>query len=175
MTIVYGIKNCSTVQKALKSLDDKNIKYTFWDYKKQGIDKEHLSLWCNKFGWEKVLNRAGQMWAKANEEEKLKVVDKESAIEFMLKTPTSIKRPIIETGKDLTLGFKAESKDPLHGITLQAILEYLFQKYGWETLAQKINIKCFSSNPSVKSSLTFLRKTPWAREKVENLYIISIK
>ncbi len=61
--------------------------------------------------------------------------------------------------------------DPLHGMTLQAILERLVAQYGWEELGQKIRIRCFQSDPSVKSSLTFLRKTPWAREKVEKLYL----
>lgn len=61
--------------------------------------------------------------------------------------------------------------DPLHGKTLQYILEYLLDVYRWEGLAYHININCFKSNPSIKSSLTFLRKTPWARKKVEDLYI----
>jgi len=61
--------------------------------------------------------------------------------------------------------------NPLHGITLKAIVEQLVEHYGFEALAQQINIKCFTDNPSIKSSLTFLRKTPWAREKVEALYI----
>lgn len=60
--------------------------------------------------------------------------------------------------------------DPLHGVTLQAILERLIEHYGWEALGQRIRIRCFMSDPSIKSSLTFLRKTPWARLKVENLY-----
>lgn len=60
--------------------------------------------------------------------------------------------------------------DPLHGVTLQAILERLIEHYGWEALGQQIRIRCFMSDPSIKSSLTFLRKTPWARLKVENLY-----
>ena len=63
------------------------------------------------------------------------------------------------------------SKDPLHGITLQKILEQLVSFYGFDTLSELINIKCFTENPSVKSSLTFLRKTAWARKKVEALYI----
>lgn len=62
------------------------------------------------------------------------------------------------------------SKDPLHGKTLEAIVTELQAHYGWEELAQEVNINCFKSNPSIKSSLTFLRKTPWAREKVESLY-----
>ncbi len=66
------------------------------------------------------------------------------------------------------------SKDPLHGITLQKIVETLVDFYGFDTLAELIPIKCFISNPSVKSSLTFLRKTDWARKKVEDLYVKSL-
>ena len=64
-----------------------------------------------------------------------------------------------------------ESKDPLHGKTLQMILEHLVKYYGWEHLGIKIEIRCFNQDPNIKSSLTFLRKTPWARKKVEELYI----
>ncbi|WP_396199417.1 VF530 family DNA-binding protein [Flavobacterium sp.] len=65
--------------------------------------------------------------------------------------------------------------DPLHGITLKAILEKLVDYYGFDTLGELIKIKCFNENPSIKSSLTFLRKTEWARKKVEELYVRSIK
>lgn len=65
------------------------------------------------------------------------------------------------------------NKDPLHGITLQMMLTELHDNLGWEGLSEKININCFKSNPSIKSSLTFLRRTPWAREKVERLYLKS--
>ena len=61
--------------------------------------------------------------------------------------------------------------NPLHGITLEKIINTLVEYYGWEELGERINIRCFNSNPSVKSSLKFLRKTPWARTKVENLYL----
>jgi arsenate reductase (glutaredoxin) len=105
MTTLYGITNCQTVQKARKWLEDKNIEYTFWDYKKQGIDTPHLEQWCAEFGWEKVLNRSGMMWRKADEKEKMKVVDEASAIAFMLTTPTAIKRPIIKTSTGFSLGF----------------------------------------------------------------------
>lgn len=64
-----------------------------------------------------------------------------------------------------------KTNDPLHGITLQTILEKLVAFYGFDTLSELIKIKCFSDNPSIKSSLTFLRKTDWARKKVEELYI----
>ena len=66
------------------------------------------------------------------------------------------------------------NNDPLHGITLKAILEYLVNKYGWEELGDTIRINCFIDNPSINSSLKFLRKTDWARKKVEALYISSV-
>ncbi|MFH1368469.1 MAG: VF530 family protein [Elusimicrobiota bacterium] len=64
-----------------------------------------------------------------------------------------------------------KSKDPLHGVTLLMILERLVAHYGFKELGGRIRIKCFNMNPSIKSSLTFLRKTPWARKKVEDLYV----
>ena len=67
-----------------------------------------------------------------------------------------------------------QSKDPLHGVTLQSILEKLVAYYGFDTLSELIPIKCFTSSPSIKSSLTFLRKTDWARKKVEDLYVKSL-
>lgn len=67
------------------------------------------------------------------------------------------------------------SKDPLHGKTLEAIVTELSEHYGWEELSRQININCFKSNPSVKSSLTFLRKTDWARKKVESLYLYMLR
>ena len=67
------------------------------------------------------------------------------------------------------------SNDPLHGKTLEAIVTELVSHYGWEELSQQININCFKSNPSVKSSLTFLRKTEWARKKVEDLYLYMLR
>ena len=64
-----------------------------------------------------------------------------------------------------------QPNNPLHGITLQTIVTDLVDDYGWDELGKRIDIRCFTSNPSIKSSLTFLRKTPWAREKVEELYL----
>lgn len=69
---------------------------------------------------------------------------------------------------------KEQPNNPLHGIKLVDILTYLLEKYGWEELGARINIRCFNSNPSIKSSLKFLRRTPWARDKVEKLYLDSI-
>lgn len=64
-----------------------------------------------------------------------------------------------------------QPNNPLHGVKLSDILEFLVKRYGWVELSEKININCFKNDPSIKSSLVFLRRTPWAREKVENLYL----
>ena len=68
-----------------------------------------------------------------------------------------------------------QANNPLHGITLEMMLKSLVETYGWEELSERIRIRCFARDPSVKSSLTFLRKTPWARAKVESLYLHSLK
>jgi uncharacterized protein (DUF2132 family) len=65
----------------------------------------------------------------------------------------------------------AHPRDPLHGITLEAILNHLVARHGWEEMGYRIPIRCFLNNPSIRSSLTFLRKTPWARQKVEAWFI----
>ena len=66
---------------------------------------------------------------------------------------------------------KPRNQDPLHGVTLEMIVTRLEEEYGWEELGDLIKIKCFTSDPSIRSSLKFLRKTPWARQKVEGLYL----
>ena len=66
---------------------------------------------------------------------------------------------------------KNQSNDPLHGVTLEMIVTKLVDHFGWDELGQRININCFNNDPSIKSSLKFLRKTQWARDKVEDLYI----
>ncbi len=68
-----------------------------------------------------------------------------------------------------------QANNPLHGITLQMMLEELVERYGWATLAELVPIRCFAHQPSIKSCLVFLRRTPWAREKVEQLYVRSLK
>jgi uncharacterized protein (DUF2132 family) len=68
-----------------------------------------------------------------------------------------------------------QPKNPLHGVTLEMILTHLVEQYGWDELGRRITIKCFTDDPSLKSSLKFLRQTPWARKKVEELYLRSLK
>jgi len=69
----------------------------------------------------------------------------------------------------------SQPHNPLHGVTLEMILTHLVDRYGWQELGRRINIKCFTNDPSIKSSLKFLRKTPWARDKVEALYLQSLE
>jgi uncharacterized protein (DUF2132 family) len=69
----------------------------------------------------------------------------------------------------------AQPRNPLHGLTLEAILTALVARYDWPGLAERIPVRCFQSNPSMKSSLAFLRRTPWAREKVEGLYLFMLR
>ena len=68
-----------------------------------------------------------------------------------------------------------QNNDPLHGMTLERILTRLVEQYGWERMGRSVNIRCFTNDPSIKSSLQFLRKTAWARKKVEELYIRSLR
>jgi len=68
-----------------------------------------------------------------------------------------------------------QPNNPLHGITLETIVTQLADRYGWEELGERIPINCFLNNPSIKSTLTFLRKTPWARKRVEDLYLESLE
>jgi len=70
---------------------------------------------------------------------------------------------------------ETQKNNPLHGITLEQIVTSLVEQYGWSELGQKINVRCFTNDPSLKSSLKFLRRTPWAREKVEGLYLAAQK
>jgi uncharacterized protein (DUF2132 family) len=70
---------------------------------------------------------------------------------------------------------QSQSNDPLHGITLERLLTELVDRHGWVELGQRIPVRCFLFDPSIKSSLTFLRKTPWARTKVEQLYLQSLR
>lgn len=67
------------------------------------------------------------------------------------------------------------NRDPLHGVTLEMVVTRLVERYGWEELGRRIRIKCFTSDPSISSSLKFLRRTPWARQKVEALYLQGLK
>jgi uncharacterized protein (DUF2132 family) len=90
-------------------------------------------------------------------------------------TSPSTAAPLAEPAQQPKAQPALQARNPLHGITLEAIVTALQAHYGWPGLAQRINIRCFASDPSVSSSLKFLRKTPWAREKVESLYLYMLR
>lgn len=108
--IIYGIKNCNTMKKAFSHLDTLGISYVFHDYKKQGIDEEHLARWCKEHGWQKVINMSGLTFKKLSEEQK-KDLDETKAIALMMAFPSMIKRPILEFESKTFLGFNSDSYD----------------------------------------------------------------
>ncbi|MCM2473747.1 ArsC family reductase [Rhizobium sp. CG5] len=105
--MIYGIKNCDTMKKALAWLNDHGVAYRFHDYKASGIDRAHLEAWTAKAGWETVLNRAGTTFKKLPDEAKVDL-DQAKAIELMLAQPSMIKRPVLEADGTLLIGFKPE-------------------------------------------------------------------
>ena len=116
MTKIYGIKNCSTVKKALNWLDENEIEYEFHDYKKLGASRADLEKFVDKFGWGKVLNRKGMTWRNLSADEQNKITDKDSAIELMIEKTSIIKRPILDSGSNQLLGFdESEYADAFKG------------------------------------------------------------
>lgn len=99
-------------------------------------------------------------------------IDNVAHIHLLIYPATTTLPPTYKKNKDANPSMSdQQSKDPLHGITLEQIVNSLVEYYGWEELGEQITINCFISNPSVKSSLKFLRRTPWARKQVEDLYL----
>lgn len=111
-TIVYGIKNCDTMKKARAWLDANGVSYAFHDYKVSGIDRATLERWASTVGWETLLNRAGTTFRKLSEQQKSNLTHSK-AIELMLAQPSTIKRPVLERGKTLLVGFNPEKYSAL--------------------------------------------------------------
>jgi len=107
MITLYGIPNCDTMKKARAWLAEHGIDYVFHDYKKAGIDEATLRGWIDQVGWEILLNRRGMMWRKLPQDVR-DGIDEASAIRVMLETPSIIKRPVLDTGDGLHVGFKPE-------------------------------------------------------------------
>ena len=105
---VYGIKNCDTMKKAMTWLTDNGVAYEFVDYKKAGVAEAHLPDWATRATWEKLLNTRGLMWKKLSDEERANV-DEAKALRLMAQYPALIKRPVLDTGKQLLVGFSPES------------------------------------------------------------------
>jgi len=104
LATIYGIKNCDTMKKARAWLDTKGVAYSFHDYKSDGIDRKSVESWSKKVGWEKLLNRAGTTFRKLPDAEKNNLTESK-AIALMLAQPSMIKRPVLELGGKLIVGF----------------------------------------------------------------------
>ena len=104
---LYGIRNCDTVKKARAWLEEKGVEYRFHDYKVSGVERERLNGWCKELGWEKLLNRSGTTFRALPDPQK-HLTNGEQAVALMLMHPTLIKRPVLELGGKLVLGFKPE-------------------------------------------------------------------
>jgi arsenate reductase (glutaredoxin) len=105
---VYGIKNCDTMKKAMTWLADNGMAYEFIDYKKAGVAGANLPDWAARAGWEKLLNTRGLMWKKLSDEERA-AVDAQKALKLMAQYPALIKRPVLDTGRKLLVGFAPET------------------------------------------------------------------
>jgi arsenate reductase (glutaredoxin) len=104
---IYGIKNCDTMKKARSWLDSQGVEYVFHDYRVSGIDAARLTRWSGEVGWETLLNRAGTTFKKLPEDKKTGLTERK-AIALMLEQPSMIKRPVLETGARILVGFKPE-------------------------------------------------------------------
>ncbi|MFB9886994.1 ArsC family reductase [Balneatrix alpica] len=107
MLTLYGIPNCDTVKKARKWLEGQQLDYRFHDFRKDGLDNAQLQQWCKQLGWEALINTRGTTWRKLSDSER-QVSNSEQAIALMLANPSLIKRPVLDTGTTLHLGFKPE-------------------------------------------------------------------
>lgn len=105
MVKVYGIKNCSTVKKALDWLDKHGVAYEFQDFKKWGVAEERLIAWAKALGWESLVNKRGTTWKQLDDEVQSSVVDAESAFPVLMEKTSMIKRPVVELGDQVILGF----------------------------------------------------------------------
>ena len=110
MIILHGIKACDTMKKARAWLDARGVAYHFHDYKTAGISRPTLKQWCRAVGWETLLNRAGTTFRKLPDADR-ENLDEAKAIALMLAAPSMIKRPVLDTGKGLIVGFKPEIYD----------------------------------------------------------------
>ena len=111
---LYGIKNCDTMKKARTWLDGHKISYAFHDYKAAGIDREQLEKWAGALGWEVLLNRAGTTFKKLPDKDKDALTEKK-AIALMLAQPSMIKRPVLQKGAKLLVGFKLDLYEKFFG------------------------------------------------------------
>jgi arsenate reductase len=105
---IYGIKNCDTMKKARAWLDQRGVAYAFHDYKAEGVDKASLERWAGQAGWETLLNRAGTTFRKLPDKDRENLTERK-AIALMLAQPSMIKRPVLDVGGKLLVGFKPDA------------------------------------------------------------------
>lgn len=107
MIKVYGIPNCDTMKKARRWLEANGVEYVFHDYKKQGVPQKELKRWIKQAGWETILNRRGTTWRKLDDRLKDNI-DNDSALTIMLENPSIIRRPVVESGQRLLIGYNED-------------------------------------------------------------------
>lgn len=107
MITLYGIPNCDTVKKARAWLTEQGTAYTFHDFKKQGVPSPELAKWIKAVGWEKLLNRQGTTWRKLDANVQAQTTDAAQAQKLMIENPSVIKRPVVDWGDRITVGFDA--------------------------------------------------------------------
>ena len=105
MITLYGIKNCDTVKKSRRWLDDNDVEYQFHDFRQDGLDKKQLNGWLEKLGWEYIVNKRSTTWRNLTDEEK-DITSNAQAAKLLLANPTLIKRPVVESKKTVLVGFK---------------------------------------------------------------------
>lgn len=105
MLTLYGIKNCDTVKKARRWLEDHGIEYQFHDFRQDGLDKKQLTSWVENSSWEAILNKRSTTWRNLSDKDK-EITSDSQAIKLLLANPTLIKRPIVQNNKTFLIGFK---------------------------------------------------------------------
>ena len=108
MVTIYGIKNCDTMKKAMRWLDEHGVEYRFHDYRRDGLDTAALRAWEKELGWETLLNRRGQLWRKLPQAQR-DAIDRSSALQLMQQNPGIIKRPLLDLGERRVVGFSPET------------------------------------------------------------------
>jgi len=112
MFVMYGIKNCDTIKKARKWLEENKVAYEFFDYKKEGVSAELADGFVKELGWEALINKRGTTWRNLPEDTKNNI-DETVAKQLMMENPSIIKRPLLDTGTKKILGFKADEYQAL--------------------------------------------------------------
>ena len=108
MTTLYGIKNCDTVKKARRWLEDQGIDYEFHDFRVDGVDAGQIQQWLDELGWETVVNRRSTTWKELDPALR-EAMDADSALAAIIDAPTLVKRPVLDTGSERLVGFKSDT------------------------------------------------------------------